>query len=84
MLHVEDWTPLRSAAGMTIVTHLYEDIDNVFCPEKHPDEPCAIDPMTIMTVIEPGSKEKNLVCLARWKNKTTKTLFVVFVHYWYW
>lgn len=44
----------------------------------------AIDPITIMTVIEPGSKEKYLACPARWKNKTTKTSLVVFVHYGYW
>jgi hypothetical protein len=60
------------------------DVDNVFLSGDLPEYPCAIDPITIMTVIEPGSKEKNLVCLARWKNKTTKTSLVVFVHYWYW
>jgi hypothetical protein len=40
--------------------------------------------MMIMTVIEPGSKEKNLACLVPMgKNKTTKTSLVVFVHYAY-
>jgi hypothetical protein len=37
-----------------------------------------------MTVIETGSKKKNLACLVPMeKNKTTKTSLVVFVHYGY-
>jgi hypothetical protein len=45
---------------------------------------CAIALSMIMTVIEPGSKEKNLACLVPMeKNKTTKTSLVVFVHYAY-